>query len=664
MSSSQPDEVLGGCARIAELARRGLQEQALQECRGLADRFPDRAEPSLQLGALLLREGDRVGAEKALRACLAVAPAFGPALSLMGDLLFDKRDLAGALDCFVASVRLRPDDGRLWNNIAITQLGLGHFEEAEAAARRARTLEPESAIAWLNLGRALAARTRRDEALGAVQESLRLDPVNSDACDLAGRLHAQAGGYVRAAQLFRRALDARMEAMTASRLGDALLQLGDAAGAISAYRDAQERDGIRAAEHASQVLFAMHADERATAADILAAHRDWARRYAGAAVPAAFDNSRDPERCLRVAYVSARFRRSSSAFLLLPVLERHDPGQVTFFCYAEQDSSDEVTERIRARAGAWRDTRGLDDGTLARAIREDRIDIVVDLAGHTPGNRLTALARKNAPVNLTWLDYFDTTGCESFDAIVTDAHHSPRGDSQAFAERRLRLDPLRFVYAPPEYAPKPAPIPSAAGKAIVFGAFHRFAKIGPGVVRAWAQLLDRIGDARLIIKNDALGDERDRAWHRERLSAAGLPMARVELRGASTHSDLLAQYGEIDIALDTFPYNGGITTLEALWMGRPVVAVHGDTMISRQSAAILRVAGLEDLVARSVGEMVELAASLSADRERLLGLASELRGRLAASAVCDAQAFTRSLEKAYREAWRAWCAGSPIGEAQ
>lgn len=664
IQAASNDEVREGCARTLDLARRGFEARALEECRAIAERFPGRPEPRLQQAVLLLQLRDRDGAESALRACLVLAPALAPALTLLGELLFDKQDMAGALGCFTTLARLRPDDGRAWNNIATTQLALGHAGDAEAAARRARTLEPASGIAWLNLGRALAARGVRDEALAAVRESLRLSPRNADALDLAGRLLAQAGVYLRAAQSFRDALAAGAGAMTASRLGDALMQVGDITDAIAAFRDAESRDLAHAAENGSRVLFALHADEGASPAEVFAAHRDWARRHAPDFTPAQHGNARDPGRRLRVGYVSPRLNQSSAAFLLLPVLERHDPGELEFHCYAEDVAEDDVTRRIRAQAAGWRDTRALDDDALAQAIRGDGIDIVVDLAGHMPGNRLAALARKPAPVALTWLDYFDTTGCGAIDAIVTDALHTPPDGIQQFAERCLRVAPLRFCYAAPAYAPEPVPPPGANGKPVVFGAFHRNAKIGPRVARAWTELLARVPGAKLVIKNDALGDERERAKHAERFAAAGLPMARVELRGASTHPEMLAQYGGIDIALDTFPYNGGITTLEALWMGRPVVAVEGDTIMSRQSAAILRTAGLDELVARDAAGMTEIAARLALDPERLGRLAAGLRERVAASPLCDAPAFTRALEAAYRAAWSAWCAGEPPGEAR
>ncbi|NJD87504.1 MAG: tetratricopeptide repeat protein [Betaproteobacteria bacterium] len=664
MTQPARDEVLEAAGRIAGLSREGRKEEALAEGRALAAAHPARPEARFLLGSLLADLGPRPEAESVLRDCLARWPGLLPARSLLGELLFDRRDFPGALECFRAVAGTRPDDARAWNNVAVAALALGRLDETETAARRAAGLDAGSASSRLVLAKALAARGRNGEALDALRDCLSLDPGDSEALDLQGRLLAQAGAYTRAAESFRAAIAAGAGAATASRLGDTLLQAGDAPGAVRAYGEAESREGTNAAANASRALFAMHFDGARDATRLFEAHREWASRYAATPSADGFSNGREPERRLRIGYVSPRFRASSAAFLLLPVLEAHDPAGVELHCYAEQEGGDGISERIRSRAAGWTDTRALDDDALAAAIRGDGIDVVVDLAGHTPGNRLRALSRKPAPVVLTWLDYCDTTGCGAFDALLTDSLHSPPGDRQRFVERRLRLDPLRYCYAPPDYAPPVTLPPSAKGDAVTFGAFHRFAKIGPEVLRTWAELLALDPRFRLVIKNDALNDEGERERHRERLARAGLPADRLELRPASPHAQALREYGDVDIALDAFPYNGGITTLEALYMGRPVVAFAGDTLISRQSSAILRAAGLDALVAADAKAMIRLAAGLAFDRDGLARLCAGLRERLVASPVCDASAFTRRLEAAYRAAWRDWCAGRPIGESR
>ncbi|MCW5590720.1 MAG: hypothetical protein KIS74_01355 [Burkholderiales bacterium] len=662
MTREPRDAVGEALARIADLAGRGRGDEALAESRAIAARHADRPEARLLLGVLLADRGLTDEAEAALRGCLANWPGLRAARFRLGELLYGKRDFAAARDCFLELVRTREDDARAWNNLAVAELALRRFAEAESSSRRAAALDARAAGPRLVLAKALAALGRPEEALAAANECLAVDAGDADAHDLRGRLLAQGGVYSRAAHEFEQARAHGAGAATASRLGDALMQAGDAPGAVRAYREAEECDAATAADNASRALFAMHFDEALAAPAIFEAHCEWGRRYGAFPAPAPFANGRDPRRRLRIGYVSPRFRASSAAFLLLPVLECHDAAEVEFHGYATQDEDDGVTARIRARAAGWTDARALGDEALAAAIRRDGIDIVVDLAGHTPGNRLAALARKPAPLVLTWLDYCDTTGCGAFDAIVTDGFHSPPGDAQRFVERRLRLAPLRFCYQPPAYAPAVAPLPCTKNGRVTFGAFHRLAKMGPSVLRAWAELLALDERFRLVIKNDALGDAGEREHHRERLAAAGLPVGRVALRAASPHAEALAEYGDVDIALDAFPYNGGITTLEALHMGRPVVTLEGDTLISRQSAAILRAAGLEEFVASDVSAYVRLAAGLAADPERLARLSGGLRERLALSPVCDAAAFTRRLEGAYREAWRSWCAGRAVGE--
>lgn len=662
MTRDARDEVREAAGRIAGLFRQGNRKEALAEARALAARHPTRPEARLVLGSALVDSGLRPEAQAVLRDCLDRWPDLLPARSLLGELLFDSRDFHGSLECYRGVAQAKPEDARAWNNVAVAALALGRFDESEAAGRRAASLDSKSASSRLVLAKALAARGSNDEALAALGECLSIHPGDGEALDLQGRLLAQDGAYSRAADSFRAALVAGVGAASASRLGDTLMQSGDVPEAVVAYRNAESRDASNAAANASRALFAMHFDGGCDLGRIFEAHRDWAGRYAATPFREGFANSRDPARRLRVGYVSPRFRMSSAAFLLLPVLEAHDPRVVQFHCYAEQEDDDAITARIRSRAAGWTDTRLLDDAALAAAIRADGIDILVDLAGHTPGNRLRALSRKPAPVLLTWLDYCDTTGCEAFDALITDSLHSPPGDSQRFLERRLRVDPLRYCYAPPDYAPPVAPLPSARGDAVVFGAFHRFAKIGPAVMNAWAELLRVDARFRLLIKNDALNDEGERKYHRERLERAGLPTDRVELRPASPHADALREYGAVDIALDTFPYNGGITTLEALYMGRPVITFTGASLISRQSSAILRSANLEELVATDPSSMVVMAARLARDRDRLARLSGGLREKLAVSAVCDAVAFTRRLEAAYRESWRRWCEDRPVGD--
>lgn len=337
------------------------------------------------------------------------------------------------------------------------------------------------------------------------------------------------------------------------------------------------------------------------------------------------------------------------AFALLPVLAAHDRARFEVYCYAEREAVDEVGEQFRALADAWCETQELDDDALARRIAADDIDVLVDLAGHTPGNRLAVFARRPARTAWSWLDYFNTTGIEAIDAIVADDVALASPLDQAFVETPASVGPVRYPYAAPDYAPAVTP-PRERG--VVFGSFARLAKITEAALDAWAAILARVEGSRLLLKNDTLGEEVARIALRDALRRRGIEAARVELRGAGSHDRMMAELLEVDIVLDTFPYNGGITTLEALWMGRPVVTLHGDTLVGRQGAAILAAAGLGDLVAKDLGAYRDIAVALAADGARRAGIARAQRERLRASPLGDAIAFTRRLESLFESRLR------------
>jgi predicted O-linked N-acetylglucosamine transferase (SPINDLY family) len=275
----------------------------------------------------------------------------------------------------------------------------------------------------------------------------------------------------------------------------------------------------------------------------------------------------------------------------------------------------------------------------------------VDLAGHTPGHRLGAFALRPAPVCVTWLDYFDTTGLDAMDAIITDPWHSPVEDVQRFTEAVIRLPRLRLCWEPPAGAPVVRPPPCTGGGGFVFGSFNRFAKHSPSTLDAWCRVLHAVPSSRFLLKSGSLDHPEEHAHARRRFAERGIDPNRIECRGQSPHERMLREYGDIDLALDSFPYNGGVVTCEALWMGRPVLALRGDSMISRQSAAILACVGAEEWIARDVDDFVEIAVRAAADPEGHARACLGLRERVAASPLVDAASFARDFEAALQEAW-------------
>ena len=348
-------------------------------------------------------------------------------------------------------------------------------------------------------------------------------------------------------------------------------------------------------------------------------------------------------RSLRIGYVSADLCQHTVGLFVKDVLKAHDSKQVTVFAYNAGQVNDWVTDAIRA-ACALREVSQLDDAALAALIQQDQIDVLVDLSGHTAGSRLTVFAHRPAPVLVSWLGYFATTGLRYIDAVLLDDWHAPAGTEALLAEPIVRIPAGRLCFQPVPWAPAVAPLPSLQTGHITFGCFNNTAKLNDGVFDVWARVLAAVPDSRLVLKWRTLVDEPLCESIRGAFASRGIDPARLELRPASFHADLLQQYADIDIALDPFPFTGGLTSCEALWMGVPVVTWPQSRVVSRQTFAFLSAIGLPELAATNADDYVAIAQALASDRQSLLNLRSSLRARMQASPLMDVTGFTRSLE--------------------
>ncbi|HEY5293724.1 MAG TPA: peptide-binding protein, partial [Burkholderiales bacterium] len=391
-----------------------------------------------------------------------------------------------------------------------------------------------------------------------------------------------------------------------------------------------------------------------------AEHRRWAEQVAAPHYPkfVRFDNDRDAERPLRIGYVSPDLRRHPVSAIFAPILAAHDRSRVEVTCYYNYSGEDVVTLRLKSLAARWRSVAGIDDDALCRQIRADRIDILVDLAGHTMHNRLLAFARKPAPIQVSWLGYFNTTGLATMDYFVSDPWSSPAGQERYYVESLLRLPHTRFCYEPPEYMPEVSPLPAQTNGHVTFGCLNNLAKLNDKVLALWAEVLRAIPAATLLIQAAALDDAPNRVRFGKLCERHGIEPARLALRGFVPIERSSASYAEIDIALDPFPFSGGMTSLEALWMGVPVITLAGETIACRQSASMLMNLGLPELIAENAEQYVANALRIARDLPRLTELRAGLRARFAASPLMDYAGFTRSLEAAYRDMWRAWIGSS------
>jgi predicted O-linked N-acetylglucosamine transferase (SPINDLY family) len=538
-------------------------------------------------------------------------------------------------------------------------LAEGRLPDAQDAFLAALEREPRGFAALAGMTE-LAERAGDAEAARHYGERLvAAHPDDARAHFALGNFFARQYDFPRARACYREAV-ARDPAAAGvwNNLGNVEKYLGDLPESIACYDRAIACDPGNAAL-ASSALISLYYDTSTSHADLYARHAAWAARHAARFYPQApsWPNERDPERPLRVGYASGSFDGRVLGHFLRGVLPHHNSSRVTTFGYSSGWHADAVTDELRAALGHWRDIRSLDDDAAAAAIASDAIDILVDLDGHTPDARLAVFARKAAPVQITWLGYWNTTGLATMDWIITDPRTTPDGSPQRFSERLLHLPETRLCYAPAPYAPAVAPLPCRGRGVLTFGSFNRYDKLAPAVIDAWAEILRDAPAARLVIKNSAIGIAHARETLAGRFAERGIDTARIELRARSPHAAMLAEYGDIDLALDTFPYNGGLTTCEALWMGVPMVAIEEERMISRQTATMLRVLGLEGFVAATAEQYVELALQWSRRPEELAAVRMALRERMRASALCDGARFARDLEDALRRAWRGYCAG-------
>jgi predicted O-linked N-acetylglucosamine transferase (SPINDLY family) len=508
-------------------------------------------------------------------------------------------------------------------NLANLWLIQKKFDAAGDAYREIAARRPDLPGVFSNLGMVLRTQGRMAEALDAYRRSLTINPADPAAHANLGNVLADLGQLDEARASYERALALKPD-----------------------YADVR-----------SSVLMLLNYDPAQTPETLLAAHRRFEAALPPLPAPAVHANPRDPDRPLRIGYVSADFCAHPVGYFVLPVLAAHDPQRVVVHAYSGRLVEDAVTAQIRGHAAAWRTTVGVDDAALDAQIRTDGIDILVDLAGHTAGNRLTAFARKPAPIQVTWLGYPATTGLTAIDHRLTDAFADPAGAESHGVEHLVRLPGGFHCYVPAEDAPDVAPAPARGQGHVTFGSFNNLSKVNPRVIAAWGRVLAAVPNSRLLLKARPLADPDTRARYLASFERAGVAPERVSLIAtADSWRDHMGQYGQVDVALDTFPYNGTTTTCDALWMGVPVIALRGDRHAGRVGVSLLSHVGLPELIADTLDDYVAKAAALAGDPDRLAALRGGLRQRLVESPIGDPQRFARSLEDAYRALWRAWCA--------
>jgi protein O-GlcNAc transferase len=623
----------------------------------------DTAESLLHDAVEHLKARRLTDAELVCRRILQIAPRNADALHLLGRVTHEAGNpsVAGAL--IGKAIAARPTVAAYHNSLGMAYLAQGKQDAAIASLRRALEMDAGCVKADLNLGVALLNRGDLDAAVDQFQQILTHRPEDTAAHINLGVAFLLQGKDDVAEFSFRRALEIAPgdAALAHANLGGALLAQGMVEAAVSSYRRALDIDPSLATAR-SNLLFALHFLPDCDRLTQFSEAKLWGELHAAPLLPSdrPHANLVDPDRRLRVGYVSGDFHRHPVGYFLEAVLRAHDPAAVELFCYSNGNGVDDLTLRLRACVQHWRSVVHVNDAALTELIRRDGIDLLIDLSGHTAGNRLLAFARKPAPVLASWLGYFNTTGIAAMDYVIASGAVCPEGDDRWYVEQVVRLPDDFLCYTPNDAVPVADP-PILRDGIPTFGYFGKVSKISPPVVALWARILQTVPKARLYLKDSALDKEGVRERYAQIFAGHGL-LDRVELHGRSPYGEYLAAYGRVDVVLDPFPFNGGTTTVEALWMGVPVVSLQGEGFVSRMGLSHLSTAGLPEFVAADADAYVAKAVALVTDPAQLVQLRAGLRERVAQSPLCDGRRFTRALEACYRAMWRTWCDGQARGQ--
>ncbi|MBL8826472.1 MAG: tetratricopeptide repeat protein [Planctomycetaceae bacterium] len=619
---------------------------------------PDPVQAAIQAALDLHRSGQPAAAEQILRQVVAQFPDHAVAWNLLGAMLHEQGQTLAAAECLARAVALRPDVPSFHGNLAEVLRVARRLDEALVHARQAWQMVPDHAEYHHKLGLVLADLHHGDEAIACYQKTVQLNPQHADAylnwgCELVRQQRA-----AEAVPLFLESIRLNEDSpLVYNNLGAALSLIERPTEAIHHFRVALQQQPDFSAAY-TNLLFASNYDAAITPDELFAWHVDFGRRIAPPPdVTLPWPHDRSPMRRLRIAYITSDTRRHPVAFFLLPLLRAHDRMQVEVMVYSDSAVADDVSDLLVAASDRWVSTLGVSDAAFVERLRADRIDVAIDLAGHTTGNRLLALARRVAPVQVSYLGYVNTTGLKQIDCRLTDAICDPPDEPSRYTEQLFRLPRHFSAYAPYPDAPAVTPLPALARGHVTFGSLHSLAKLGPATIALWSSVLQAVPGSRLVIVRKTLTPELQ-----QRLMLAfaehGIVPERLDFVGDWMGPNHLGCYADIDITLDVVPWSGHTTACEAIWMGVPIITLYGNRTAGRMVSSVLTALGMPECIARSPTEFVAIARRLSSNLAELAALREQLRGRLQRSPLGDGASLARAVEDAYRSMWQRWCARS------
>jgi protein O-GlcNAc transferase len=651
---------------------------------------PQETQSAMQSAAKLIRDGRFPGAETIYRQILAENPNHSDALHWLGFVLYStnrfdeaesvvRRELAveptrpdtqcnlavlltsqGKYNEAIAICRKliadHPELGEAHDNLARTLRLTGHLDQATAAYKQGIDAAPKYAPNYVHLAQALYDKGQPHEALAAARQALVVQPDYPDAYFQLGfifrgiwRLDESLAAYEKAVALRPYYPEALLN------LGIVQWNVGRVAEACETFRRSIVAGNVDGYAH-SNLILAMHYRDDITPQNIAGELKAWNKTYAEPLQKfiRPLNNDRNPDRPLRVGYISPDFRGHPVGRFIAPLLIHHDHNQFQIYCYSDTKQPDGLTERLRASSHAWRETREKSPSEIAEMVRNDGIDILVDLTLHTEHHRLLAFAQKPAPVQVTYLGYCGSSGLATMDYRLSDPYFDPPGiDESQYSEKTIRLPQTYWCFEPLSIMPDVQPLPALRTSQITFGCLNNYCKVSNSAWNTWAKLLQAVPNSRLIVFSGE-GAHRDIA--KKHFAAQGIDPARLVFNTNLPMRLYFASYHKIDIALDPFPFNGGATTCDSLWMGVPVITLKGQNPVARAGSSILSNVGLPHLIAESPDHYINIAKDLAADLPSLANLRKSLRPQMQSSPLMNAPAFAKAVEDAYRQMWKAHCA--------
>jgi len=669
------------------LQEHGQPADAAASYRRALELKPKDADAHNELGNALQALGQHVAAVASYRRALALKPQFVEAHNKLGCALHDLGQLNDAVASYQRALALSPNDAEAHNNLGFALQELGQLEGALSSYRKALAIDPVYAVAHNNMGNVLQELGQYSEAVTSFQRALEIKPDYAEAHYNLGNALQELGQLDAALSSYRNALALKPDfALAHNNLGNVLKDLGQYDAALeslhrslelnSSYAEAHNNLGgvllnygqFDAAQECfrralalkpgysdahSNLLFSLNFDANHSQSNCLEEARAYGQMATWKAGQrfAHWQCAAEPKR-LRVGLVSGDLCNHPVAYFLQSLLEQIDTTQIEFIAYPTAQKSDEITKRIQPYFAAWKPIHGLKDADAARMIHNDGVHILLDLSGHTAHNRLPLFAWKPAPVQVSWLGYFATSGVAEMDYLLADKVGVPEDQQAQFTESICYLPDTRLCFTPPPFDVPVAPLPALTNAYITFGCFQNLAKVSDAVLAAWSHILIAVPNSRLRFASKQLGDPVVAVQFMRRLLQSGFEAARVELHGFVTREAYLAAHAAVDVILDTFPYPGGTTTCEALWMGVPTLTLAGETLLARQGASLLSAAGLSDWVANSEDEYGAKAMQFSSDLPKLAALRAGLRQQVLASPLFNAPRFARNFEAALWGMWQ------------